>query len=386
MRPAQREPEQFKHVTQTRLGSPWHGRSGLDQAKTFNIEYHRFLQPDGTPAGELPALAEDRQALHALYRNMVFTRLYDERAIALQRTGQLGTFASSLGQEAIGAGVGHAMRPEDVIVPSFRENGALLFRNFRVRDLLLYWGGDERGMGNPELGDDFPICVPISTHTTQAAGVAFALKYRKQPRVAVCLLGDGGTSKGDFYEAINLAGIWDLPLVFVINNNQWAISVPRSLQTKSETLAQKAIAAGIPGLQIDGNDPLAVRHYAGEAIERARSGGGPTLIEAVSYRLCHHTTADDATRYRSDEELEAHRKLDPVPRLKAFMQQRDIWSDAQEVELIETCKTEIEQEVKHYLESEPPDPACLFDSLYAELPHELLPQRREVSGGEVDNG
>ena len=357
----------------------------MHQTTTFSVEYHRFLRPDGEPEGDLPPLAEDSEALHALYRNMLYTRLYDERAIALQRTGQLGTFASSLGQEAVGAGVGHAMHPEDVIVPSFRENGALLLRNFRVRDLLLYWGGDERGMANPDLGDDFPICVPISTHTTHAAGIAFAVKYHKQPRVVVCLLGDGGTSKGDFYEAINLAGVWNLPLVFVVNNNQWAISVPRKLQTKAETLAQKAIAAGIPGIQVDGNDVLAVRHYVGEAIEQARRGGGPALVEAVSYRLCHHTTADDATRYRSDAELQAHRKLDPVPRLKAFMTSRQLWSEEQEQTLLEQSRSEIEQEVRHYLDSEPPGTESLFDFLYAELPHELLAQRRQVTGEEAND-
>jgi pyruvate dehydrogenase E1 component alpha subunit len=274
------------------------------------------------------------------------------------------------------------MQPNDIITPSFRESGALFFRGFRVYDLLLYWGGDERGMSNPEVGDDFPICVPISTHATHAAGAAFAVKYRKEPRVVVCILGDGGTSKGDFYEAINLAGVWNLPLVFVINNNQWAISVPRAMQSKTETLAQKAIAAGIPGIQIDGNDPIAVRHHVAEAIENARSGGGPTLIEAISYRLCHHTTADDATRYRSDEELEAQRKFDPIPRLKVFMNQRGIWSDDQEKQLLAQCKDDIENEVKLYLDSEPQAPSSMFDSLYAELPDELTNQRQSLLGKE----
>ncbi|MCW8943809.1 MAG: pyruvate dehydrogenase (acetyl-transferring) E1 component subunit alpha [Sedimenticola sp.] len=350
----------------------------MNKTTTFTVAYHQFLLPNGEPDGALPPLADDTLALHALYRNMLFTRLYDERAVNMQRTGQIGTFASSLGQEAIGAGVGLAMQPSDIIAPSFRESGALFCRGFRVRDLLLYWGGDERGMSNPDVGDDFPICVPISTHTTHAAGAAFAVKYRKEPRVVVCLLGDGGTSKGDFYEAINLAGAWNLPLVFVINNNQWAISVPRAMQSKSETLAQKAVAAGIPGIQIDGNDPIAVNHFVSEAIEKARRGGGPTLIEAISYRLCHHTTADDATRYRSDEELEAHRQYDPVPRLKAFMTQRGIWSDEQETQLLTACKEEIEQEVKHYLESEPQPPASMFDSLYAALPGALIQQRQAL--------
>ncbi|MCW8882148.1 MAG: pyruvate dehydrogenase (acetyl-transferring) E1 component subunit alpha [Sedimenticola sp.] len=354
----------------------------MNKTTSFKVEYHQFLLPNGEPDGELPPLADDTNALHALYRNMIFTRLYDERAVNMQRTGQLGTFASSLGQEAIGAGVGHAMQPNDIITPSFRESGALFFRGFRVRDLLLYWGGDERGMGNPDVGDDFPICVPISTHATHAAGAAFAVKYRNEPRVVVCLLGDGGTSKGDFYEAINLAGIWNLPLVVVINNNQWAISVPRTMQTKTETLAQKAIAAGIPGIQIDGNDPIAVRHYVAEAIENARSGNGPTLIEAISYRLSHHTTADDATRYRSDKELEEHRQFDPVPRLKRFMTQRDIWSDEQDEQMLTECKAEIEQEVKQYLESEPQAPESMFDSLYAELPGELARQRQSLLGKE----
>ncbi|MCW8890259.1 MAG: pyruvate dehydrogenase (acetyl-transferring) E1 component subunit alpha [Sedimenticola sp.] len=349
---------------------------------SFEIAYHQFLQPNGEPSGGLPPLARDTDTLHALYHNMVFTRLYDERAVNMQRTGQIGTFASSLGQEAIGAGVGHAMQPDDIIAPSFRESGALFFRGFRVRDLLLYWGGDERGMSNPDVGDDFPICVPISTHCTHAAGAAFAVKYRNEPRVVVCLIGDGGTSKGDFYEAINLAGVWNLPLVVVINNNQWAISVPRSMQTKTETLAQKAIAAGIPGIQIDGNDPIAVRHHVAEAIENARHGNGPTLIEAISYRLCHHTTADDATRYRSDKELEAHRQYDPVPRLRTYMTQQGIWSEEQETQLQTDCKTAIEQEVQHYLASEPQPPESMFDSLYATLPGELESQRRSLMGKE----
>ncbi|TVO77701.1 pyruvate dehydrogenase (acetyl-transferring) E1 component subunit alpha [Sedimenticola selenatireducens] len=354
----------------------------MNKTASFKVDYYQYLQPNGEPEGELPPLADDTKTIHALYRNMLFTRLYDERAVNLQRTGQIGTFASSLGQEAIGAGVGHAMQPNDIITPSFRESGALFFRGFRVYDLLLYWGGDERGMSNPEVGDDFPICVPISTHATHAAGAAFAVKYRKEPRVVVCILGDGGTSKGDFYEAINLAGVWNLPLVFVINNNQWAISVPRAMQSKTETLAQKAIAAGIPGIQIDGNDPIAVRHHVAEAIENARSGGGPTLIEAISYRLCHHTTADDATRYRSDEELEAQRKFDPIPRLKVFMNQRGIWSDDQEKQLLAQCKDDIEKEVRLYLDSEPQAPSSMFDSLYAELPDELTNQRQSLLGKE----
>lgn len=356
----------------------------MTKVVSFQIDYYQCLTEEAHLVSDLPSFAHDFTHLFQLYRNMVFVRLYDEQVIALQRTGQMGTFASSLGQEAIGAGTGHAMNGDDVLVPCFRESGVFFFRGYRVRDQLRYWGGDERGMAASEMGDDLPMCVPISTHTTQAAGVAYAIKYRKQQRAVVCMLGDGATSKGDFYESINLAGVWDLPVVYVINNNQWSISVPRSEQSRAETLAQKAIAAGIPGIQVDGNDVIAVRHVVDQALERARMGQGATVIEALSYRLCHHTTADDANRYRPDGELEHYQKFDPIERMKRYLIAEHGWSDGQDEALIESCKEEIEQEIKAFLAEAPQPASSMFDYLYETLPKELVAQREDLLSREVD--
>jgi pyruvate dehydrogenase E1 component alpha subunit len=352
----------------------------VEEVARFVVHRCAFLAPDGSPLAPLPAWAEDREAVVALYRGMVRTRLFDAKAIALQRTGRLGTYASSLGQEAVPVGTAAAMRPEDVLLPAFREQGALLWRGVTPLELLTYWGGDERGSNWQGPREDFPICVPVGTHAPHAVGVATAIRLRREPRVAVCVFGDGATSRGDVYESMNLAGLWQLPVVFVVNNNQWAISVPRSAQTAAGTLAQKAIACGFPGIQIDGNDVIAVREAVGEAIERARGGGGPTLVEAVTYRLSDHTTADDARRYRGDEEVSAAWKREPVARLRAFMAARGWWSKEDEEHLMEELGAELEAAVEAYLRLEPPGPGAMFDFLHAELPGPLQPQRAEWCG------
>src|SRR5438552_7484871 len=261
---------------------------------------------------------------------MVLTRTFDLKAVALQRTGRLGTYAVSLGQEAAAVGIASAMRPQDLLLPSYRDNAALLWRGVKMEEILLYWGGDERGNCSSGPSHDFPFCVPVGSQAPHAAGVAYAFRLRKQPRVAVCLFGDGATSKGDVWEAMNFAGVHKLPLVFVANNNQWAISVPLKLQTASETLAQKAIAAGFAGEQVDGNDVIAVRAATEQAIAQARAGGGPRLIEAVTYRLGDHTTADDAARYRPPEEVQARWKEEPITRLRSYLLSRKAWGESQE--------------------------------------------------------
>ncbi len=304
---------------------------------------------------------------------MVLTREFDTRAIALQRTGQLGTYASSLGQEAIGAALGRVMRPEDVLVPAYREYAAMLQRGVTMTHLLLYWGGDERGMAFS--GEDFPISVPVASHACHAVGVAQAFRYRRQPRVTVCVLGDGATSKGDFYESINIAGVWNLPAVFVINNNQWAISVPRSAQTRARTLAQKAVAAGIPGEQVDGNDVIALRQVLAKALDRARNGGGASLVEALTYRLCDHTTADDAGRYRPEGELQREQPFEPIARLRRWLTATVGWSDDEDEQLQRDCSREVELAVKAYLETPPQPATSMFDHLFARLPTALARQR-----------
>ena len=347
-------------------------------AATFSIPFTCYIDAEGAAAADLPAFARDPAELVPLYRAMVLTRTFDQKAVALQRTGRLGTFASSLGQEAVGVGVAAAMRPDDVLVPSFREQGAQLWRGVTLQELFLYWGGDERGSDFQGPREDFPVCIPVATHFPHAAGIALAFKLRGEPRVAVCVAGDGATSKGDFYEGINIAGVWQVPAVFVITDNQWAISVPRSEQTAARTLAQKAIAAGMPGEQVDGNDVVAVRDAAERAIARAREGSGPTLIEAVTYRLADHTTADDAHRYRDDAEVSARWKEEPVARLRRYLTDQEVWTKEDEEALLADCGQEVEAAAEAYLAT-PGEPATvMFDYLFEALPSDLTAQRAHV--------
>ncbi len=346
----------------------------------FEVRRRAYLAPDGTIASRLPSFATDMNLLLSLYRGMVLTRAFDLKAVSLQRTGRLGTYAVSLGQEAVPVGVASAMREEDVVLPSYRDNGALLWRGMKMEEILLFWGGDERGNISSGPAHDFPYCIPVGSQAPHAAGVALAFKLRKQPRVAVCLFGDGATSKGDLWEAMNFAGVWKLPVVFVANNNQWAISVPLRMQTASETLAQKAIAAGFSGEQVDGNDVIAVRAAAESAIEHARTGNGPVLIEALTYRLSDHTTADDAARYRPPEEVKAHWREEPIARLRTYLVGQKAWGKAEEEQLAAECQQRVEAAVERYLAVAPRAPDTMFDHLYAELPKAYAGQRNEVDG------
>ncbi|MHA1599819.1 MAG: pyruvate dehydrogenase (acetyl-transferring) E1 component subunit alpha [Alphaproteobacteria bacterium] len=350
----------------------------MTQVASFTIEHTRFLDPQGRLTQALPAFAQNPRALIGLYKAMVLTRTFDAKAVSLQRTGRLGTYASSLGQEAVPVGVAAAMRVEDVFLPSFREQGGQMLRGVRMVEILLYWGGDERGSNFAGPREDFPICVPVGTHAPHAVGVARAFQLRGEARVAVCVFGDGATSRGDVYEAMNFAGVQHLPVVFVVNNNQWAISVPRTRQTAAETLAQKAVAAGIPGSQVDGNDVIAIRHVVGAAIERARAGKGPALVEALTYRLSDHTTADDASRYRDDAEVSAHWKEEPVARLREHLSDTDQWTKTDEETLIADCAAQVEAATSEYLATPPLPPTAMFDHLYAVLPAALAEQRAEL--------
>ncbi|MGQ3890597.1 pyruvate dehydrogenase (acetyl-transferring) E1 component subunit alpha [Legionella sp. CNM-4043-24] len=341
----------------------------------FEVNFHQIINEQGEPCQALPPCVDDRDVLKDLYRIMVRARTFDKKAIALQRTGKMGTYAPINGQEAIATAIGHAMRKEDVFVPYYRDYAAQFQRGVKMSEILAYWGGDERGSEFACGSEDLPICVPIASQCLHAAGVAFAFKYRNEARVAVVCIGEGGTSEGDFYEALNVAGAWNLPVVFVVNNNQWAISVPLSKQTAAETVAQKAIAAGFEGIQIDGNDVIACRQYIGDAIEKARNGGGPTLIEAKTYRLCDHTTADDATRYQPESEVNEARLKEPVGRLKHYLEQNKLWDAAQEEQLLEACTREVQAEVDAYLERPPQKVETMFDYHYAELPDYLIEQR-----------
>lgn len=345
------------------------------------IPFTRYLDGSGILAADAPAFARRRDEVAALYAALLRTRSFDARAVSLQRTGRLGTYASSLGQEAVPVGLAAAMEPRDVLIPSFREHGAQLWRGVTMRELLLYWGGDERGSDFAGPREDFPVCVPVGTQYPQAAGVALAFRLRGEPRCAVAVGGDGSTSRGDFHEALNVAGVWALPVVFVINNNQWAISVPRARQTAAETLAQKGIGAGVPGEQVDGCDVIAVRDRVARALARAREGHGPTLIECLTYRLCDHTTADDATRYRDDDEVSRHWPDEPIRRLRTHLADAHGWSVAEEESLRAEIEAEVEAETAAYLDTAPQPPTAIVESLHADLPADLRALRARLAEG-----
>lgn len=337
-----------------------------------------FLDAKGGCVRDLPEFARDGETLKALYSAMVRTRNFDAKAIALQRTGRLGTYASSLGQEAIGVGVASAMQDKDVFLPSFREHGGQLWRGVTLQELFLYWGGDERGNDFAGPRQDFPVCIPVASQFPHAAGVALAMQQKSEGGVAVVVGGDGATSKGDFYEALNLVGVWTLPAVFVINNNEWAISVPRSEQTQARRLADKAVAAGLPGQQVDGNDVIAVREATERALSRARAGEGGTLIECLSYRLGDHTTADDASRYRDEAEVSPHWKDEPLVRLRKHLVDVHGWSKADEERLLRSIGDEVDGAAEVYLATAPEQARAMVDHLYATPPAEIAVLAEEL--------
>jgi 2-oxoisovalerate dehydrogenase E1 component alpha subunit len=347
----------------------------LTTVAEFEIEYHQFLDAEGKLREPAPPLARDSAELIKMYRLMTLVRTFDTKAVNLQRTGQLGTYASCLGHEATHVAVGAAMRPEDVLAPVYREFGTQIWRGVKLSEILTYWGGDERGCDFSGPRQDFPWCIPIASQMLHGAGVAMAFKIRGEPRCSVTYIGDGGTSEGAFYEGINLAGARALPAVFVVVNNGWAISVPIESQTATRTLAQKAIAAGIPGIQVDGNDVIAVRHVVGEALDRARRGGGPTVVEALTYRLSDHTTADDASRYRPAGQLDEAWKKEPLLRIRTFLTKMGAWDDRQENELKTDCARQVEAAVDQYLSAPKPTTDAMFDNLFATPTKNLLEQR-----------
>jgi len=347
-------------------------------AAEFQIPYRQYLDASASLIAEPPEFARNPETMISLYRAMTQSRIFDAKAIALQRTGQLGTYPSSSGQEAIGVGYASAMIAADVMLTTYREQPAQLWRGVSLLELLRFWGGDERGNDFQVPREDFPVAVPIASQAPHAVGVATAFKLRREARVAVCALGDGASSKGDFYESINLAGVWQLPVVFIVINNGWAISLPREKQTAAETLAQKAIAAGIPGIQIDGNDIIAARQVCGEAIERARSGGGPTVVEAITYRMGDHTTADDASRYRDDAEVTPHWGEEPVARLRNYLVRSGIWDKLKEEALLLECSREVEGGAQEFLATPPLAATEMFEHVYGRLPADLIAQRETM--------
>jgi len=349
-------------------------RTKVYEAVTERLE---ILDTEGqVDAALMPELDPSRS--RDLYRDMVLMRTFDTKALKLQRQGRMGTWPPIKGQEAIQAGVALAMGDNDWLIPAFREHGIMVLRGVPLHLVFAYWAGDERGSSYPEEVRCFPVAVPVGSQWQHGTGVGLSLKLREEDAVAVTFGGDGSTSEGDFHEAVNCAGVFGTKTVFVIQNNQWAISVPLHRQTAAETLAQKAHAYGIPGIQVDGNDVFAVYVAATDAIERTRRGEGPSLIEAVTYRLGDHTTADDASRYRSEEELEEWEGRDPILRLRRYLVEQGLWDDDQETVLLEEAASWVDGQVKALEEMEPQAPEDIFTSMYAALPPHVVEQMQSL--------
>jgi pyruvate dehydrogenase E1 component subunit alpha len=316
--------------------------------------------------------------LRALYDRMVRARAADAKAVKLQRQGRLGTYAPSLGHEAAQVGLASAMAREDWFFPYFRDLGVYITLGYPLADYYHFWMGNEAGLRTPEGLNIFPIAIPVASQIPHAVGAAIALKYRKVRAAVVTTFGDGATSEGDFHEALNCAGVFRTPNVFVCVNNQFAISVPRSRQSAAPTLAQKAVAYGFSGVQIDGNDVLAVLAAAREALARARDGGGPTLIEAYTYRMGDHTTSDDASRYRSKAEVQEWERRDPIARFRRYLERKGLWSEAVEKEVQATASELVEKAVAEAEARPPATPDDIFAYTYAAMPPDLEAQRADL--------
>ncbi|MFZ7110670.1 MAG: pyruvate dehydrogenase (acetyl-transferring) E1 component subunit alpha [Desulfatiglandales bacterium] len=354
----------------------------------YAVEYLSILNEKGELDQELePDIPEDM--LLKLHRFMVLGRLFDERLLSLQRQGRMGTFAPISGQEAAQLGAACLLRPSDWFVPSFRETGAELLRGRSMESVILSFAGyaegaslgNEGGEAEEEPVNNLPVAIPVASQLPHAVGLGWGMKYRKKDGVVMVFFGDGATSEGDFHEAMNFAGVYQCPVVFVCQNNQWAISVPREKQTRSKTLAQKALAYEVPGVQVDGNDVLAVYAASMEAVERARAGEGPTMIECVTYRMQMHTTADDPKRYRKEEEVEKWKSHDPIVRFQKYLKAKDLLTDEKIGELENEIQEEIKAAVKKAedLMKDFRDPLQMFDHLYKERPVALEEQREELA-------
>jgi len=349
--------------------------------KNFQVEYLQILDEEGKVDENLmPSLSN--KEIKKLYELMILLRTFDDKSFNLQRQGRIGTYIQFKGQEASQLGSAFALEEKDWMFPMYRSGGALIVRNHPMYKILQYDGGDIRGLKSDDNVNNFPISIPVGTQTPHAVGCAWASKLRKEKVVSLVYTGEGGTSRGDFHDAMNFAGINKVPCVVVVENNQYAISVPRNKQTASETFAQKAIAYGVKGIQVDGNDIFAVYKATKEAVDNARSGGGTTLIENITYRLGDHSTSDDAKKYRSDKEVQEWMKKDPILRFEKYLRDKKILDDKYKKEIAKKAKEKVEKEVEIYEKLKNPDPRDIFKNIYSELTPDLKIQLKEF---EEDN-
>ncbi len=346
----------------------------LSDAFEYKIEYMQILDENGNVDQSLFPKNLDDSKLVQMYKYMNFARALDAKTLSLQRQGRAVTYAPLVGEEATQIGSAMAMRADDIFVPNFRQHGVYLARGLPLELYFIYWRGFEEGGAIPKNVNGMPVIVPVGSQVPHAVGIAYAQKYEKTGNAVIVYVGDGGTSEGDFYEAMNFSGVLKIPLVIIIENNQWAISVPRSKQSAASTLAQKAVAAGIPGVQVDGNDVLAVYKAVSDAI--ASSSTGPMLIECVTYRMSMHTTADDPTKYRPEQDLEEWKKKDPIDRLRKYLVAKGLWDDSKEKAMADEQLAAINDAVKKAEEFKP-DPASMFENVYSYIPEVLAEEYNE---------
>ena len=339
------------------------------------------LDPQGEPTGDPPSLDEDE--LLRIYRAMAATRRVDERCMKLQRQGRIGFYGASTGEEAAAVGSAAALDEEDWVFPALRQGGVMLYRGWSLEKWFHHLFGNEEAA---EKGRSMPCHFSdrdvnqvswsscMATQLPHAVGMAYAADYQGDDTVAAAYLGDGATSEGDFHTAMNFAGVWDAPVVFICNNNHWAISVPSEKQTASETFAQKAEAYGFEGHRVDGNDVLAMYEATREAVEKARRGEGPTMIEAVTYRIRGHSTSDDPSRYRDEEEVEDWRRKDPLHRYQKYLVMQDVAAPDDFEAIHEEIEAEIEEALAAAEEGSPPDLESTVEDVYDEVPPHLADQ------------
>ena len=362
------------------------GRFRGPMAETLRVpESHdlRRVIGDGeaVPDGEVEGL-EERDLLE-LFRSMVLLRTYDERSVVFHRQGRIGTYAIFWNHEAMQAGSVYALDRDDWIFPSYRESAIGLLRGMPVSTVLSWWRGHPAGWWNPLEYNVASICVPIGTQVPHAAGLAWGKKLRGEPACAIAYFGDGATSEGSFHEGANFAGVMRAPLILFCNNNQWAISTPVSAQTAAETLADKAVGYGIPAVRVDGCDVLAVYEATRDAVARARSGEGPTFIEAVSYRTAPHATADDPRAYIDLDRVEEEKARECLGRYEAYLRRAGVLTD----ELAESTRGEAAEALRSGIVAAEAEPAAdlslLFEHAYAAPPASFgaeLAELREVLG------
>tara|TARA_Y100000310_G_scaffold85037_1_gene81885 strand:- start:4739 stop:5803 length:1065 start_codon:yes stop_codon:yes gene_type:complete len=345
--------------------------------KNFEIEYLQVLDENGKADEKLMPKLSDKQ-IKELYEIMVLARTFDDKGFNMQRQGRIGTFIQFKGQEASQVGSAYALDKKDWLVPMYRSGAALIARGYPLTMLYQYYGGDERGLKVPDNINSLPMAIPVGTQSPHVTGIAMASKIKNEGSVALGYTGDGGTSKGDFQDALNFAGVFQAPAIIICENNQFAISVHRKDQTHSETLAQKAIAYGISGIQVDGNDVFAVYKATKEAVDRARKGQGPTLVECITYRRADHSTSDDAKKYRSEKEVKEWATRDPIDRLEKYMRIKGLLDDTKRKNIVAKAKKQVEKAVQDYEKLKDPDPEDIIKHTYFELTPNLKEQLEEL--------